>query len=134
MAARYNPRKAPVRSQVVDLIQLQGDEHSMAKFCASGHQIEDTWEVCPYCQRAGYQTGPPAMTVKTRLDPDVSREAGMPTTTRRTVVLRSEEHSLNSSHGSNSYAVFCLKNKNAHNHGSLRQRQLRGDPRHSARE
>jgi hypothetical protein len=59
----------------------------MAKFCASGHQIEDTWEVCPYCQRTGYQTGPPAMTVKTRLDPEVSRDAGMPTTTRRTVVL-----------------------------------------------
>ncbi len=29
----------------------------MAKFCANGHQMEDTWEVCPYCQRTGYQPG-----------------------------------------------------------------------------
>jgi hypothetical protein len=27
----------------------------MAKFCANGHQMEDTWEICPYCQRTGYQ-------------------------------------------------------------------------------
>lgn len=42
----------------------------MAKFCASGHQMEDTWEVCPYCQRTGYQSGPPTVTVKTRLETD----------------------------------------------------------------
>jgi len=65
----------------------------MAKFCANGHQMEDTWEVCPYCQRSGYQPGPPTVTVKTRLDPDVSgeggppREAPPPGTTRRNVVL-----------------------------------------------
>jgi len=27
----------------------------MAKFCANGHQMEDSWEVCPYCQKTGYQ-------------------------------------------------------------------------------
>jgi len=27
----------------------------MAKFCANGHQMEDSWEVCPYCQRTGFQ-------------------------------------------------------------------------------
>jgi Inner membrane component of T3SS, cytoplasmic domain len=48
----------------------------MAKFCANGHQMEDTWEVCPYCQGTGYQ--PPAVTVKTRLETDGSREGGAP--------------------------------------------------------
>ena len=58
----------------------------MAKFCANGHQIEDTWEVCPYCQRSGYQPSAPAVTVKTRLESDVAREPA-PNTTRRSVVL-----------------------------------------------
>ncbi len=58
----------------------------MAKFCANGHQMEDTWEVCPYCQRSGYQPGAPAVTVKTRLETDVPREPA-PNTTRRSVVL-----------------------------------------------
>jgi hypothetical protein len=57
----------------------------MAKFCANGHQMEDTWEVCPYCQRTGY--GPPAVTVKTRLESDPPREPAAHTTTRRSVVL-----------------------------------------------
>ncbi len=26
----------------------------MSKFCANGHQLEDSWEVCPYCQKTGY--------------------------------------------------------------------------------
>ena len=58
----------------------------MAKFCANGHQIEDTWELCPYCQRSGYQPGTPAVTVKTRLETDAPREPA-PNTTRRSVVL-----------------------------------------------
>jgi pSer/pThr/pTyr-binding forkhead associated (FHA) protein len=58
----------------------------MAKFCANGHQIEDTWELCPYCQRSGYQPGTPAVTVKTRLETDTPREPA-PNTTRRSVVL-----------------------------------------------
>ena len=49
--------------------------------------MEDTWEVCPYCQRTGYQTGAPAVTVKTRLETDGSRESAAPSTTRRSVVL-----------------------------------------------
>jgi hypothetical protein len=48
----------------------------MAKFCANGHQMEDTWEVCPYCQRTGYQPGPPAVTVRTRLESDAPRGSG----------------------------------------------------------
>ena len=36
----------------------------MSKFCAKGHQMEDSWETCPTCQTTGYQvpggTGPAA--------------------------------------------------------------------------
>lgn len=28
----------------------------MPKFCNNGHQMEDSWELCPYCQRTGYQS------------------------------------------------------------------------------
>ena len=59
----------------------------MAKFCANGHQMEDSWEACPYCQRTEFQPGPPAVTVKTRLDSDLARENATHATTRRTVVL-----------------------------------------------
>jgi type III secretion system (T3SS) inner membrane Yop/YscD-like protein len=44
----------------------------MAKFCANGHQMEDNWEACPYCQRTGYQPGPPSVAVKTRLEAEAS--------------------------------------------------------------
>ena len=27
----------------------------MAKFCSNGHQMEDSWSVCPYCQKTGFQ-------------------------------------------------------------------------------
>src|ERR1700722_17004728 len=70
----------------------------MAKFCANGHQIEDTWEICPYCQRTGYQPGPPAVTVTTRLESDGSpqgapREATPHATTRRTVFVSDKRKS-----------------------------------------
>ncbi len=58
----------------------------MAKFCANGHQMEDSWEVCPFCQRTGFPSGPPSMMVKTRLETD-PREASGSVTTRRGVVL-----------------------------------------------
>jgi hypothetical protein len=57
----------------------------MAKFCANGHQMEDSWEVCPYCQRTGSQTPRSATSVKTRRDPD--REASAPVASRRTVLV-----------------------------------------------
>ena len=43
----------------------------MPKFCNSGHQMEDSWELCPYCQRTGYQSprGVAAL-AKTRLETD----------------------------------------------------------------
>ncbi len=42
----------------------------MAKFCSNGHQMEDSWEICPYCQRTGFQapTGAGAGPAKTRLE------------------------------------------------------------------
>jgi len=40
----------------------------MAKFCKNGHQMEDGWDDCPYCQRTGYQRQRPASSSKTRLD------------------------------------------------------------------
>jgi len=39
----------------------------MSKFCANGHQLEDSWEVCPYCQKTGYVVAA-AAGAKTRLD------------------------------------------------------------------
>ncbi len=64
----------------------------MAKFCASGHQIEDTWEVCPYCQRMEYQSSGPAVTVKTRLDAEGPRQASHGGG-RRTVLLADKRKS-----------------------------------------
>ena len=40
----------------------------MAKFCANGHQMEDSWAVCPYCQRTGFQSAAGPQNVKTRLE------------------------------------------------------------------
>src|SRR5690349_3715330 len=53
-------------------------EHTMAKFCANGHQIEDTWEVCPYCQRPGFDSGVPAMAGKARSQFEPGQEPAKP--------------------------------------------------------
>lgn len=39
----------------------------MSKFCANGHQMEDSWEVCPYCQKTGYAVAPVSLS-KTRIE------------------------------------------------------------------
>ncbi len=59
----------------------------MAKFCANGHQMEDSWEICPYCQRTGFQGGGPAASSKTRLETDPVKEAQAPVAGRKTVLL-----------------------------------------------
>ncbi len=62
----------------------------MAKFCASGHQMEDSWEVCPYCQRTGYASASAAASAKGRLEAEAQREVTAPREVaggRRTVVL-----------------------------------------------
>lgn len=54
----------------------------MAKFCANGHQMEDSWEICPYCQKTGFTgTG----LGKTRVESDVPKQAAP--VSRKTVVL-----------------------------------------------
>ncbi len=60
----------------------------MAKFCANGHQMEDSWEVCPYCQRTGFQGVAGASPAKTRLETDPAKE-GAPAAAagRKTVLL-----------------------------------------------
>jgi len=57
----------------------------MAKFCASGHQIEDSWEACPYCQRTGYQSAGTPASVKTRLESN--GETAAPASGRRTALV-----------------------------------------------
>jgi hypothetical protein len=67
----------------------------MAKFCANGHQMEDSWAVCPYCQRTGFQGGSPVPGVKTRLEGEASKEAApaAPSVGRKTVVLTEKRKS-----------------------------------------
>jgi hypothetical protein len=45
----------------------------MSKFCTNGHQLEDSWEVCPYCQKTGYAVAA-ASDAKTRLDTGASAQ------------------------------------------------------------
>jgi hypothetical protein len=57
----------------------------MAKFCANGHQMEDSWSVCPYCQRTGFQ----APNIKTRAEAETPKEPPPATSSagRKTVML-----------------------------------------------
>jgi hypothetical protein len=62
----------------------------MSKFCNNGHQMEDSWEICPYCQRTGFQSvGASASAAKTRLDIDPADQATArpPAAARKTVLL-----------------------------------------------
>lgn len=40
----------------------------MPKFCSNGHQMEDVWEMCPYCQHTAFQRLVPARPAKASLD------------------------------------------------------------------
>jgi hypothetical protein len=55
----------------------------MAKFCRNGHQMEDSWEDCPYCQRTGFQGVASAVPGKTRLETEPPKEP----VARKTVLL-----------------------------------------------
>jgi pSer/pThr/pTyr-binding forkhead associated (FHA) protein len=59
----------------------------MAKFCSNGHQMEDSWDFCPYCQRSGYQSA--ASAAKTRLEVDsiIAPKTGASAAARKTVLL-----------------------------------------------
>jgi pSer/pThr/pTyr-binding forkhead associated (FHA) protein len=61
----------------------------MPKFCNNGHQMEDTWEICPYCQRTGYQAlGGSAGPLKTRLEAETQPAVPTgPAAARKTVLL-----------------------------------------------
>jgi hypothetical protein len=65
----------------------------MSKFCAKGHQMEDSWDTCPTCQTTGYQVpgraGAGGAVAKTRLETEASKEAagGAAGAGRRTVLI-----------------------------------------------
>jgi hypothetical protein len=65
----------------------------MSKFCNNGHQMEDSWEICPYCQRTGFQSvGASASSAKTRLDVDPADQTAKPPAGARKTVLLTERH------------------------------------------
>ncbi len=66
----------------------------MSKFCNNGHQMEDSWEICPYCQRTGFQSvGASASSAKTRLDVDAADQvASKPAASARKTVLLTDRH------------------------------------------
>jgi len=57
----------------------------MSKFCANGHQMEDSWEVCPYCQKTGYSVGPTSLP-KTRIETDAAAAPAV-AVARKTVLI-----------------------------------------------
>ena|ERR1700728_3435822 len=61
----------------------------MPKFCSNGHQMEDSWEICPYCQRTGYQTTNAGAGAMTRLEVDsiIAPKATAVPAARKTVLL-----------------------------------------------
>ena len=64
----------------------------MSKFCANGHQMEDSWEICPFCQKTGY-TMPAPSAGKTRIETGSGGMAGTaPAGGGRKTVLISERH------------------------------------------
>ncbi len=71
----------------------------MPKFCSYGHQMEDSWEICPYCQRPGFQTpSAPSSSAKTRLDFETVTMSSKPADTpaaRKTVLLNDRQPKRN---------------------------------------
>lgn len=57
----------------------------MAKFCAKGHQMEDSWDTCPTCQTTGYRVASNAGMAKTRLESEPTKD--LPGAARRTVLI-----------------------------------------------
>ena len=61
----------------------------MAKFCTNGHQMEDSWDVCPYCQQTGYQGVTSSIGVRKTVLEESPREA--PAAGGRKTVLLAEK-------------------------------------------
>lgn len=64
----------------------------MSKFCAKGHLMEDSWEICPSCQTTGYSV-PAQAPPKTRIETGVGSAGGAAATApARKTILISERH------------------------------------------
>lgn len=60
----------------------------MPKFCSNGHQMEDSWDICPYCQRTGYQsTGAGAAKTRLEVDSIIAPKTAAAPAARKTVLL-----------------------------------------------
>ena len=63
----------------------------MAKFCSNGHQMADSWEICPYCQKTGFAgVANPSAAAATRLETPAAAPAAeekQPAGARKTVLL-----------------------------------------------
>jgi hypothetical protein len=61
----------------------------MAKFCPNGHQMEDSWQICPYCQKTGFHLSaqPGAEGARTRLESVPPPLPGAAAGGRKTVLL-----------------------------------------------
>ncbi len=59
----------------------------MPKFCSNGHQMEDAWGMCPYCQRTGFQNLGGASLAKTRLEVGESAVDETKSAVRRTMLI-----------------------------------------------
>jgi hypothetical protein len=77
----FSAKRATTYSRI--LIHSEGatknKEIVMAKFCAKGHQMEDSWDTCPTCQTTGYQVPPGVSTAiaKTRLESDSPKDVAV---------------------------------------------------------
>lgn len=58
----------------------------MSKFCANGHQMEDSWEICPFCQKTGYAGAASSPIGKTRVETSADAAAA-PAMGRKTVMI-----------------------------------------------
>lgn len=69
----------------------------MPKYCSNGHQMEDSWDICPYCQRSGYQSTGAAATAKTRLEVEsiVAPKGSANASARKTVLLSERQPKRN---------------------------------------
>lgn len=63
----------------------------MSKFCVNGHQMEDSWEICPFCHKTGFAGGAGIPSNKTRIETSTGPGAGAATAPapapRKTVMI-----------------------------------------------
>lgn len=59
----------------------------MSKFCVNGHQMESSWEVCPYCQKTGYAVPVAAKTRIETADGPVGASGQAVAVARKTVLI-----------------------------------------------